>query len=96
MKFFNPFNILLQILEVVTKMTATLAQLDAQLAANNALLTTMATDLAQLVSDYNALVANAANGVDVTNELATANEQAQQLQADISSITTADPAKPAA
>ena len=73
-------------------MTTTLAQLDTALASLTALVTSFGTSLAQLITDYQALVASASSGVDVTNELASVNASAAALQTDLSNVNLADPA----
>ena len=72
-------------------MTATLAQLDAAIAAEEGLENTFFAQVVQLISDYQALVTSAQNGVDVTTELNEVNADAAKFTAAIQSVTAADP-----
>jgi len=85
-------NLITTLTAKVDKMTATLAQLDTALTALQASVTALGTGLGTLITDYNKLVASAANGVDVTAELNTVNAQAAALQTDLTNVNLADPA----
>lgn len=75
----------------MNNMTATLAQLDAAIAAEEGLETTFFAQVVQLIADYQALVASAQTGTDVTTELSEVNADAAKFTAAILSVTVADP-----
>ena|SRR5258708_4025504 len=95
MNFFECFKTnrkLDKLLEGQEIMATTLDQLDSALTSLTTLVTGISAAITQLVSDYNGLVTKAANGVDVTSELATVNNTAAALQADLTAIQGADSA----
>jgi hypothetical protein len=79
-----------EILRRIDKMTAQIGDLDAAIAAEEALENTLLGAVSTLITDYQAVVAKAQSGVDVTTELNEVNADAAKLQAAITSVTTAD------
>lgn len=75
----------------IIDMTATIADLDTAIAAEETLENTLFAALATLITDYQNLVAQAQQGVDVTTQLNEVNADAAKIQAAITSVQSADP-----
>lgn len=71
-------------------MAATLADLDAAIAAENAKLTSLETLATQLVADVAALAAKVNEGQDFTAELQALQANSALLDSTVSSVTSAD------
>lgn len=78
------------LLEEIKKIMATLQDVDAAIAAENAQLQSLATLAAKLVSDVDALVKALKNGVDYTNELNAIQGNAALLQTAVGNVQSAD------
>ncbi len=80
-----------RILSEEQNMATTLSELDSALASLTTIVGTVSTDVAKLVSDFQALQAQIAAGEDFTSELTSVNAAITSLSATVSAVQGADP-----